>query len=218
MDFLTDDAEQDAYDRLVDRILADPRYGERWARHWLDLVRYAESDGFKSDEYRPHAWRYRDYVIRALNSEKPYDRFVQEQLAGDEIAPGDPEALVATGYLRHWIYEYNQRDARTQWSNILNDVTDVTADVFLGMGMQCARCHDHKFDPILQRDYFRLQAFFRPDAPMADDICRLPPQKSWQRITPNFTRLATKRRPRFAANSMSWSNRFANGSIDGSDQ
>lgn len=165
--FLADDA-VDAYDRLVDRLLADPRYGERWARHWLDLVRYAESDGFKQDEFRPHAWRYRDYVIRALNSEKPYDRFVQEQLAGDEIAPGDNEALIATGYLRHWIYEYNQRDVRTQWANILNDVTDVTADVFLGMGMQCARCHDHKFDPILQRDYFRLQAFLAPMLPRDD--------------------------------------------------
>ena len=162
------DESPDAFERLVDRLLADPRYGERWARHWLDLVRYAETDGFKQDDYRPQAWRYRDYVVRSFNSDKPYDRFVQEQLAGDEIAPHDPDAIVATGYLRHWIYEYNQRDVRSQWQNILNDVTDVTADVFLGLGMGCARCHDHKFDPILQKDYYRLQAFFAPLLPRDD--------------------------------------------------
>ena len=137
-------------------------FGERWARHWLDLVRYADSDGYRIDEYRPNAWRYRDYVIRAMNADKPYDRFVCEQLAGDEMYPGDPDALVATGYLRHEIYEYNNKDARGQWQVILNDLTDTTGDVFLGLGMQCARCHDHKFDPILQKDYFRLQAFL-PD-------------------------------------------------------
>ncbi len=157
-----------ALEALVDRLLDDPRYGERWARHWLDLVRYAESDGYKQDAYRPEAWRYRDYVIRSLNEDMPYDRFVMEQLAGDEIAPGDPDAVIATSFLRLWIYEYNQRDVRTQWSNILNDVTDVTGDVFLGMGMGCARCHDHKFDPILQRDYYRLQAFFTPMLPRED--------------------------------------------------
>jgi cytochrome c553 len=165
------DPSPDAYEVLVERLLASPRYGERWARHWLDLVRYAESDGFRHDAYRPNAWRYRDYVIRAFNNDKPYDRFVREQLAGDEIAPDDPEALVATGFLRHTIYEYNQRDARGQWQDMLNDVTDVTADVFLGLGMGCARCHDHKFDPILQKDYYRLQAFFAAmyprDVPLA---------------------------------------------------
>ncbi len=165
---------QSAFPDLVDRLLESPRYGEHWARHWLDLVRYAESDGYKADGFRPNAWRYRDYVIRALNDDKPYDRFVMEQLAGDEIAPDDPDAIVATAYLRHWIYEYNQRDVRTQWSNILNDVTDVTGDVFLGTGVGCARCHDHKFDPILRRDYYRLQAFFAPmlprdDLPLGDD-------------------------------------------------
>jgi hypothetical protein len=154
-----------AFRKLVDRLLASPRYGEQWARHWLDLVRYADSDGYKADHYRPHAWRYRDYVIRSLNGDKPYDRFVMEQLAGDEIAPDDPEALVATGFLRHWPYEYNQRNVERQWNDILNDVTDVTADAFLGMGMGCARCHDHKFDPILQEDYFRLRAFFAPMIP-----------------------------------------------------
>jgi hypothetical protein len=159
--FLADER-PDAYERLVDRLLASPNHGERWARHWLDLVRYAETDGYKQDSYRPESWRYRDYVIRSLNADKPYTRFVLEQLAGDEALPGDPDALIATMYLRLGIYEYNQRDVRNQWSIILNDVTDVTSDVLLGMGMSCARCHDHKFDPILQKDYYRLQAFFAP--------------------------------------------------------
>lgn len=154
------DLRDDAYERLVDRLLDSPGYGERWARHWLDLVRYAESDGYRKDDYRPHAWRYRDYVIRSFQADKPFDRFVQEQIAGDELDPDNPDTLAATGYLRLSLYEYNQRDARTQWNEILNDITDVTGDVFLGFGMGCARCHDHKFDPILQKDYFRLRAFF----------------------------------------------------------
>jgi len=157
-----------AYEKLVDRLLESPRYGERWARHWLDLVRYADSDGYRQDAYRPNAWRYRDYVIQSFNDDKPYDRFVLEQLAGDEIAPHDPDVVVATGFLRHWPYEYNQRDVVGQWTEILNDVTDVTGDVLLGMGVGCARCHDHKFDPIPQKDYFRLQAFFAPLLPRDD--------------------------------------------------
>jgi hypothetical protein len=155
-----------AYEKLVDRLLATPAYGQRMARAWLDLVRYADSDGFRIDDFRPTAWRYRDYVIQAYNENKPYDRFIQEQVAGDELFPGDPQALTALGYLRHWIYEYNNRDARGQWENILNDVTDTTGDVFLGAGMQCARCHDHKFDPILQRDYFALRSFFNNTVPV----------------------------------------------------
>jgi Protein of unknown function (DUF1553)/Protein of unknown function (DUF1549)/Planctomycete cytochrome C len=143
------DPSPDAYEAIVDELLGSPRYGERWARHWLD-------------HYRPNAWRYRDYVIDSFNNDKPYDRFVQEQLAGDELFPNDLEAQIATGFMRHWIYEYNNRDVKTQWQTILNDITDTTSDVFLGLGLQCAKCHDHKFDPLLQRDYFRLQAFFAP--------------------------------------------------------
>ncbi len=150
----------DAYEKLVDKLLASPRYGERQARAWLDLVRYAESDGYRIDGPRPHAWRYRDYVVESFNADKPYNRFVTEQLAGDEVSPNDPTARVATGYLRLWPYEYNQKDVRGQWAAIQNDITDVTADTFLSMGMGCARCHDHKFDPILQKDYFALQSFF----------------------------------------------------------
>ncbi|MDX2037448.1 MAG: DUF1549 domain-containing protein [Isosphaeraceae bacterium] len=165
--FVSDPA-SDAYERLVERLLASPRYGERWARHWLDLVRYAESDGYRADHYRPEAWHYRDYVIRSFNEDKPYDRFLREQIAGDELYPGDSDASIALGYLRHGIYEYNNRDARTQWATILGDVTDTTADVFLGLGLQCAKCHDHKFDPLLQVDYYRLQAFFAPMFPRDD--------------------------------------------------
>ena len=168
IDAFVNDPSPGAYDALVDRLLASPRYGERWARQWLDLVRYAESDGYKQDAYRTNSWPYRDYVIKSLNADKPYDRFVLEQLAGDEIAPDDPEVMVATGYLRHQIYEYNQADARQQWTAILNDLTDTTADVFLGVSLGCARCHDHKFDPILQTDYYRFQAFFTPVLPRND--------------------------------------------------
>lgn len=159
------DKSSDAYERLVDRLLASPAYGERMARYWLDLVRYADGDGYRADDYRPDAWRFREYVIRSFNSDKRYDRFIREQLAGDELFPDDPDAIIATGYLRHGMYEWNARDVRGQWDTILNDLTDTTGDVFLGMGIQCARCHDHKFDPILQRDYYRLRAFFAPIQP-----------------------------------------------------
>jgi hypothetical protein len=162
-------ASKDAYARLIDRLLESPRYGERWAQHWLDLVRYAESEGYRLDAYRPNVWPYRDYVVRSLNNDKPYDQFVREQIAGDELlyAKGktvpqtadDLDLLTATGFLRHTIYEYNQRDSEGQWKLIMNEVTDVTADVFMGLSVQCAQCHDHKFDPILHKDYYRLQAF-----------------------------------------------------------
>jgi hypothetical protein len=162
VDAFVADPAPDAYEKLIDRLLASPRYGARWARHWLDLVRYSESDGYRQDAFRPNVWPYRDYVIRSLNEDKPYDRFVTEQLAGDELAPDDPNVRVATTFLRLGMYEWNQRDVVRQWADVLNDLTDVTGDVFLGLGMGCARCHDHKFDPILRSDYYRLQAFFTP--------------------------------------------------------
>lgn len=165
--FVADDS-PDAYERLVDRLLGSPRYGERWARHWLDLARFAESDGYKADVLRAGVWRYRDYVIRAFNGDKPYDRFLTEQIAGDELWPQDPEALAATGFLRHWPYEDNGRDLDRQWTAILNDVTDVTTQVALGLTIRCARCHDHKYDAILQRDYYRFQAFFAAMTPKDD--------------------------------------------------
>lgn len=163
------DESTDAWEKLIDRLLDDERYGEHWARYWLDLVRFAESDGWNQDAFRPHLWRYRDYVVNSFNNDKPYPQFVRQQLAGDEIQEDNPEHLAAAGYLRLGIYEYNQRDARGHWNDIMNELTDVTADVFLAMGMACARCHDHKFDPLLQKDYFQLRAFFEPIS-WRDDI------------------------------------------------
>jgi len=167
------DTRPDAFAHLVDRLLEHPNYARHWARYWLDLVRYAESDGYKQDAYRPNAYRYRDYVIDAFHVDKPYDRFIVEQLAGDELAPEDPQVLAATGFLRHTIYEYNQRDVRSQWDFMITEVTDVTAEVFLAVSLGCARCHDHKFDPIPQRDYYRFRAYFeamilRDDVPAVD--------------------------------------------------
>ncbi len=165
--FLTD-TKPGAYERVVERLLASPAYGERQARRWLDLARYADSEGFKGDEMRPTAWRYRDYVVRSFNSDKPYDRFVKEQLAGDELWPGDPEALLATGFSRHFPDESNARNIPLRRQEILNDITDVTGSVFLGLTVGCARCHDHKYDPVPQKDYYRLQAFFAAVRPRTD--------------------------------------------------
>src|SRR5881392_2409346 len=147
--FVSDRA-PDAYEKLVDRLLGSPRYGERWARHWLDLARYAESEGFKADEIRPNAWRYRDYVIQSFNTDKPYDRFLKEQIAGDELWPKDPDARVATAFNRHYPDESNARNLMQRRQEILNDITDTTAAVFMGLTVACARCHDHKYDPIRQ--------------------------------------------------------------------
>jgi hypothetical protein len=149
-----------AFAKVVDRLLASPRYGERWGRHWLDLARYADTAGFKGDETRPNVWRYRDYVIDSMNEDKPYDRFIKEQIAGDELYPDDPAARVATGFNRHWPDESNLANPILRRQEILNDITDTVGSVFLGMTYGCARCHDHKFDPILHKDYYRLQAFF----------------------------------------------------------
>ena len=162
IDSFVNDKDPRAYEKLVDELLASPQYGERWAQHWLDLVRYAESDGYNADEYRPSVWPYRDYVIKSFNDDKPYDQFVREQLAGDEIAPNDPSVLIATCFLRNPVYEWNQRDVRGQWDIILTDMTDTTGELFLGLSMGCAHCHNHKFDPILQKDYYRLRAFLAP--------------------------------------------------------
>ena len=170
IDAFLKDTSPDAFEKVVDRLLASPRYGERQALFWLDLVRFAETDGFKADDPRPNAWRYRDYVIDAFNRDKPYDRFVREQLAGDELFPTDPAALTATGFLRHSPYEYNAVDVELKRQDTLNDITDTTAAAFLGITLGCARCHDHKTDPVTQGDYYRLQSFFAgywpTDAPL----------------------------------------------------
>jgi hypothetical protein len=151
----------DAFAKVVDRLLDSPQYGERWGRHWLDVVRYADTGGFEVDHLYPNAWRYRDYVIRSFNADKPFDRFLQEQVAGDELWPADPDATVATGLyavgpaLGESAMIANQLEY--EW---LTDAADTTGAAFLGLTLGCARCHDHKYDPITQRDYFALQAVF----------------------------------------------------------
>jgi hypothetical protein len=165
--FLRDRA-PDAYEKVVDRLLASPHYGERMAQHWLDLVRYAETEGYKLDRLRPDAYRYRDWVIRAFNDDLPYDRFAALQLAGDELESDNPDALVATGFFRLPAEEANGADYRRIRQDILNDITDVVGMTFLGLTVGCARCHRHKFDPIPQQDYYRLQAFFTPLLPRDD--------------------------------------------------
>ncbi len=159
--FLSDTTPK-AYEKLVDRLLADHRYGERWGRHWLDLVRYADSQGYEADNTRMRAWRFRDYVIRSFNSDKPYDRFIKEQLAGDELYPSDSDAITATGYARLCSWDELSTDHDQRWQDYLNDATDTTGSVMLGLTVGCARCHDHKYDRISQADYYRMQAFFRP--------------------------------------------------------
>ncbi len=154
------DRSPDAYEKLVDRLLDSPRYGERQARRWLDLARYADSTGFQNDTTRPNMWRYRDYVVWAFNEDKPYDRFIKEQLAGDEIAPNDQNALIATGYLLNYPDNYNSRDLIQRKYQITTDMVDTLGKTFLATTLECARCHNHKSDKITQKDYFALQAFF----------------------------------------------------------
>jgi hypothetical protein len=155
------DPDSDAYDRLVDRLLASPHYGEKWGRHWLDIVRFAETNSYERDGAKPNAWRYRDYVIRSFNDDKPYDRFIREQLAGDELPDGGPDGLIATGYYRLGLWDDEPVDREQAFYDGLDDIVATTGQVFLGLTVDCARCHDHKLDPIPQKDYYRFLAFFR---------------------------------------------------------
>jgi hypothetical protein len=156
------DRAPDAYERLIDRLLASPHYGEAWGQHWLDVVRYAESEGFEYDRHRAGAWRFRDYVIDSFNRDKPYDRFVLEQLAGDELPEADNQARVAAGFHRLGPVRRNAGNTDVAFSRneVLTEITDAVGAVFLGLTVGCARCHDHMFDAIRQKDYYRLQAFF----------------------------------------------------------
>jgi hypothetical protein len=149
--------EREAYNGVVDKLLASPHYGERWGRHWMDVWRYSDWDGYGNEirESKPHIWRWRDWIIESLNTDKPYDQMVQEMLAADELAPDDPDALRATGFLvRNW-YKFN----RNKW---LDDTVEHTGKAFLGMTFNCCRCHDHMYDPLAQREYYALRAFFEP--------------------------------------------------------
>ncbi|MDB6011412.1 MAG: hypothetical protein JWL65_3662 [Gammaproteobacteria bacterium] len=154
------DRSPEAYEKLVDGLLASPHHGERLARHWLDLARYADSSGFQNDKTRPNMFRYRDYVIDSFNQDKPYDQFVKEQLAGDELGPDNKQDLVATGFLAGYPDNYNSRDLVQRKYQITTDMTDTVGQVFLAQTVGCARCHDHKFDKISQKEYFQLQSFF----------------------------------------------------------
>jgi hypothetical protein len=155
------DSTPQADERVVDRLLNSPRYGERWAQHWLDVVRFAESEGYEYDRQVPDAWRYRDYVVAALNHDKPFDRFVAEQIAGDELAAGDPECQTASTFHRLGPVRRNagNPDIALSRNEVLTERTDILGTLFLGLTVGCARCHNHKLEPITQKDYYRLQAY-----------------------------------------------------------
>jgi len=158
--FLADD-EPAALEKVVDRLLASPAFGERWGRRWLDLVRFAETNSFENDELKPNAWRYRDWVIAAFNDDKPYDAFLQQQIAGYEMLPVTAEGLIATGYLRLGAWDFDPTDRLAAQYDDIDGIVATTSQVFLGLTLDCARCHDHKIDPLTQRDYYSFLAFFR---------------------------------------------------------
>ena len=160
VDAFVRDPSPDAYEKQIDRLLASPGYGEKWGRHWLDLVRFAETHGYERDSPKPFAWRFRDYVVNAFNSDKPYDRFLQEQLAGDELDDATSETLIATGYYRLGIWDDEPADRLQLKYEVLDGIVSTTSQVVLAMTVGCARCHDHKKDPIPQKDYYRLLACF----------------------------------------------------------
>jgi hypothetical protein len=165
--FLSDD-DSHAWSRLVDELLASPHYGEHWARHWLDLVRFAETNSFERDGLKPFAWKYRDYVIRSLNADKPYDEFLREQLAGDELDQVTDESITATGYYRLGTWDDEPADPLQSRADEQDDIIVTTCQTMLGLTVGCARCHDHKIDPIPQADYYGIAAFFADVTPFAD--------------------------------------------------
>jgi hypothetical protein len=157
--FLADHS-PDAYEKVVERLLASPHYGERWGRHWLDVARWAESEGYESNHLRPYAWRYRDYVVRSFNEDKPFALFVRQQVSGDEMTPYADENLIATGFLAAARLSSNEEDKWRQRNDVLVDITNATASAFLGITLHCAQCHSHKFDAFSARDYYRFQGYF----------------------------------------------------------
>ncbi len=174
-----EDGDPDAYRRVIRRLLDSPHYGEQWGRHWLDVVRYADSSGYANDFERPNAWRYRDYVIRSFNQDKPYDQFVREQIAGDEIDPDNPEMLIAVGFLRMGPWEQTGMSvSKVTRQMFLDDVTAAVGQVFMAHPLQCARCHDHKFDPVPTRDYYSIQAVFATTQFAERDVPFLPQENT----------------------------------------
>jgi hypothetical protein len=166
--FVADPSPQ-AFENLVNDLLNRPQYGERWGRHWLDVVRFAQTNGYERDHEKPHSWRYRDYVIRALNEDKPFDQFIKEQLAGDELDEVTHETIIATGYYRLGVWDDEPDDKIAAVHDGLADIVRTTGEAFLGLTIGCARCHDHKFDPIPQADYYSLLSFIRNVTPYGKD-------------------------------------------------
>ena len=179
------DPSPDAYERVVDRLLASPRYGERWAQHWLDVVRFAETEGFEYDRHIPDAWRYRDYVIDSLNRDKPFDRFLVEQIAGDEIAPEDRECQTASIFHRLGPVRRNagNPDIALSRNEVLTERTDIIGTAFLGLTVGCARCHNHKLEPISQKDYYRLQAYLAATEEHDIVLAPRPSGQAWEAKT-----------------------------------
>ena len=176
------DQSANAWEKVVDRLLASPHYGEQWGRHWLDVVRFAESDGYEYDMHRPDAWRYRDYVVESFNRDKPYTEFVKEQLAGDEIDAKNPALLVASGFNRLGPLRKNagNQDVASSHNEVLTEMTNIVGAAFLGVTVGCARCHDHKFDPFRQSDYYRLQAHFAQTQPNDVVLASKEEQAEWK--------------------------------------
>jgi len=168
IDAFVADESSDAWEKLIDKLLASPHYGEKWGRHWLDVVRYCETNGYERDGPKPYVWRYRDYVIRSFNDDKPYTQFIKEQLAGDEMPGFYPDAVIATGYYRLGIWDDEPADPLQSVFDGYDDVVATTGQAFLGTTFNCARCHDHKVDPIPQTDYYKLVAFFRDIRPYSE--------------------------------------------------
>jgi hypothetical protein len=206
VDTFVADTDPDAYEKLVDRLLASPHYGERWGRHWLDVARFGESDGFENDKLRDHAWRYRDYVIRAFNDDRPYPQFIREQLAGDVLEPLTQDGIVATGFLVAGPWDEIQNVGKSKLERMrtheeqMEELIGAVAQTFLGLTVNCARCHDHKFDPIPQRDYYRLKAVFdgvdhgnrpalTPDEQRAHDAAVAPVRASVDRLKAELDRV-----------------------------
>ena len=154
------DQDQNKFSQLVDRLLATPHYGEKWGRHWLDLVRYAETNGYERDGNKPEIWRYRDYVIDSFNQNKPYDRLILEHIAGDELPDADAASITATGYQRLGVWDDEPADRTLARFDYLDDIVRTSGELFLGMTIGCARCHDHKIDPISAKDYYSMLSFF----------------------------------------------------------
>ncbi|HYI93723.1 MAG TPA: DUF1549 and DUF1553 domain-containing protein [Bryobacteraceae bacterium] len=182
VDAFVRDKSPKAWEHLVDRLLASPRYGEQWGRHWLDVVRFAESDGYEYDMHRPDAYRYRDYVVQSFNEDKPYDQFVKEQLAGDEIDAKNPTLLVASGFNRLGPLRKNtgNQDVASSQNEVLTEMTNIVGSAFLGVTVGCARCHDHKFDPFRQTDYYRMQAHFAQLQPNDLVLATREEQDAWK--------------------------------------